>query len=336
MDLDGFLGATHTTSLVVIVDGAVVAERYFAGVSSSDRLLGNSATKSVLVQLVGLAVDAGKLPDLDQPVVDFVPEIASSGYRKVTVRQLLTMTSGTGWQESLREADSHGSQMIAILRDGRGGLRELLAATPDGAGPDSAYSYNTADTLMLDWVRERATGLDFAAHLQILLDVVGAEQAAIVGLDAPGGVALAGGSLAMCARDWARIGQLQLDGTWRGRRVLSKFWVDRSSTPSLPILMPGRLPSTITTHAGFGYQWWPLDGAGRTLTADGMLGQFVYVDRDRRVVVVKTSAWPYEDVWYDRQCRDLSYLGLPLIAKAADRAVRSKPDLIDTPGATGC
>ena len=48
-----------------------------------------------------------------------------------------------------------------------------------------------------------------------------------------------------------------------------------------------------------------------------MRGQFVYVDRPRRTVVVKTSAWPYADPWWDRQCRDLCYLGLPAIAAAA-------------------
>ena len=58
------------------------------------------------------------------------------------------------------------------------------------------------------------------------------------------------------------------------------------------------------------------------MTADGMRGQFVYVDRPRRTVVVKTSAWPYADSWWDRQCRDLSYLALPVIADAAVAAVR--------------
>jgi CubicO group peptidase (beta-lactamase class C family) len=128
---------------------------------------------------------------------------------------------------------------------------------------------------------------------------------------------MAGGSLAATARDWARIGTLQIDGRWRDRQVVSRSWVQASSRPEREFLAPGRLPSTITTHAGFGYHWWPLDPAGEHLTADGMRGQFVYVDRPRRVVVVKTSAWPYEDAWWDRQCRDLCYLALPAIADAA-------------------
>ena len=87
-------------------------------------------------------------------------------------------------------------------------------------------------------------------------------------------------------------------------------------------MAPGRLPSSITTHAGFGYHWWPLDADGVRVTSDGSRGQFGYVDRDLGVAVLKTSLWPYDDFLVDRQQRDLSYLGLPLVAAAA----RTAPD----------
>ncbi len=87
-------------------------------------------------------------------------------------------------------------------------------------------------------------------------------------------------------------------------------------------MAPGRLPSSITTHAGFGYHWWPLDPDGVRVTSDGSRGQFGYVDRDLGVAVLKTSLWPYDDFLVDRQQRDLSYLGLPLVAAAA----RTTPD----------
>jgi hypothetical protein len=193
---------------------------------------------------------------------------------------------------------------------------------PAGDPPGSRYAYCTPDSLALDWARERATGKPFPAALARLWSVLEAERPAVVGLDQPterGGVAMAGGSLAATARDWARIGMLQIDGRWRDRQVISYSWVQASSRPEREFLAPGRLPSTITTHAGFGYHWWPLDPAGEHVMADGMRGQFVYVDRPRRVVVVKTSAWPYDDPWWDRQCRDLCYLALPAIADAATR-----------------
>ncbi|MER5943909.1 serine hydrolase domain-containing protein [Streptomyces sp. NPDC001928] len=310
MDLAEFLSFTHTTALVVVVDDALVHEWYAPGVSPDDCLLGNSATKSALALLVGEAPHL----DVDTPAADYVPELAGSGYEQVTVRQLLTMTTGVDWTEDHRDPTSPASRLVACVREGTGGLRKQVLDIPPGGEPGSWFTYCTADSLVLDWVRERATGLDFATHLSRLWQSLGAERPAVVGLDAHG-VAMAGGALAATARDWARLGRLQIDGSWRGRQLVPYDWVEASSRPSQPFLEPGRLPSTITTHAGFGHHWWPLDRGGRSVTADGMHGQFVYVDRERRVVVVKTSAWPHGDAWADRQYRDLCYLALPAIAE---------------------
>jgi CubicO group peptidase (beta-lactamase class C family) len=319
MDLEEFLAVTTATALVVVVDGTLVHERYLHGTTAEDRLLGNSATKSALALVVGRALDTGQLPGLDTTVTEWVPELADSGYATVNLRQLLTMTSGTDWLENLHDPDSAASRMLRRWRLGEGGLREGLTEIGPGDPPGTRYNYCTPDSLVLDWVRERATGATFAEAVAALWSVIEAEQPAVVGLDAPigeGGIAMAGGSLAATARDWARIGTVQIDGRWGDQQVVSQAWVDASSRPAQDFLAPGRLPSRITTHAGFGSHWWPLDPAGERVMADGMRGQFVYIDRPRRTVVVKTSAWPYEDPWWDRQCRDLSYLALPAIAEA--------------------
>ena len=324
MSLDEFLDRTVTTALVVVTDGVLVHERYFPGTVTGDRLLGYSATKSALALLVGEALDGGRLPGLDTPVTGLIPELGASGYARVTLRQLLTMTSGVGWREDYHDPDSPASRLMRRWREGTGGLRDALLEMPAGAPPGSRYAYCTPDSLVLDWARERATGETFAAALARLWRALEAERPALVGLDQPaerGGVAMAGGSLAATARDWARLGALQIDGRWRGTQLISPGWIQASSAPGQGFLAPGRLPSTITTHAGFGYHWWPLDPAGQRVMADGMRGQFVYVDRLRRAVVVKLSAWPYDDPWADRQCRDLCYLALPAIAEAAAVAV---------------
>jgi CubicO group peptidase (beta-lactamase class C family) len=322
MALQEFLDLTSSTSCVVVVDGVLVHEWYADGVRAQDRLLGNSATKSALALLTGIAVTRGNL-DVDSAVLDHVPELDGGGYQHVTVRQLLTMTTGVGWVEDYRDPDSTASRLIARWRDGVGGIRERLASIPAGDTTGTRYAYCSPDSMVLDWVRERATGRSFPDALAEVWSAVGAEQPAVVGLDGPpetGGVAMAAAALAVSARDWARIGWLQVDGTWRGTTVVEPSWVDASSRPERSFLAPGRLPSTITTHAGFGYHWWPLDADGARVMADGMRGQLVFVDRPRRTVVVKTSAWPYADAWWDRQCRDLCYLALPAIAEAAASA----------------
>lgn len=320
MDVAQFLDMTSTTAFVVVVDGDLVHEWYAEGVGREDRLIGNSATKSALAHLTGVAAGEGSLTNLDAPVCDFVPELAGSGYADVTVRQVLTMTSGVDWVEDYHDPTSPASRFLQRWRQQLGGSRDALTSMPAGDPPGTRYAYCSPDSMVLDWVRERATGMTYPEALAALWATIGAEQPAVVGLDAPedeGGVAIAAGALGATARDWARLGWLQIDGRWRGTPVLDPAWVDASSRPELPFLRPGRLPSRITTHAGFGHHWWPLDDAGRTVMADGMQGQFVYVDRDARAVVVKLSAWPYEDPWWDRQCRDLSYLALPAIAVAA-------------------
>jgi CubicO group peptidase (beta-lactamase class C family) len=319
-----FLEITSATALVVVVDGVLVHEWYADGVAAGDRLLGNSATKSALALLTGIAVSDGRLGDLDAAVRDLLPELAGSGYSDVTVRQVLTMTTGVGWVEDYHDPDSAASRMIGRWRSGLGGIRELITEIPGGDPPGSRYAYCSPDSMVLDWVRERATGQTFAEAWADVWQRIGAERPAVIGLDGPadkGGVAMAAAALAVTARDWARIGWLQVDGRWDGDPVVTEGWVEASSRPERSFLRPGRLPSTITTHAGFGYHWWPLSDDGSRVMADGMRGQFVYVDRPRRTVVVKTSAWPYEDAWWDRQCRDLSYLALPAIAEAAAASV---------------
>ncbi len=325
-DLAGFVEATASTSLLVVVDGVVVHEWYADGLGPADLFLGASMTKSVLAGLVGSAVDTGLL-DLDAAVVEHVPELAGSGYARVSVRQVMTMTTGLDWVEDHRDPTSYASVLREVFATSAGGSRELLTTLPGRHAPGTRYSYCTADSQVLDWVRERATGLTYVDALTALWRDLGMSTDAVVGLDDAvdaGGAAMAGGSLAATSRDWARVGMLQVDGTVGGRRVLSAEWVDESSTPPFEFLRPGRLPSTITTHAGFGLHWWPLDDLGRRVTADGSRGQFTYVDRDARVVVVLTSAWPYDEAT-DRQCRDLSYLALPAIARAAAAADPATP-----------
>lgn len=322
--LEEWLAETHGTSLVVVDRGEVIHEWYADGVSASDLLLGASMSKSALAHLVGVAVRSGAL-GLDDPVPDHVPELADGGYGRCTVRHLLTMTTGVDWVEDHRDPTSLASRLIACFAAGSGDSRELLRQVGAGVAPGTRWEYCTADSQVLDWVRERATGSTYAQALGELWGALGCACDALVATDAPdagsGGVPLAGGGLAATARDWARLGMLQVDGTGEGsQRVLEQEWVDSTCAPPLAFLAPGRLPSSITTHAGFGYHWWPLDRQGRRVTADGSRGQFVYVDRDLEVVVVKTSRWPYDDWLADRQYRDLSYLGLPEVAAAAASA----------------
>ncbi|WP_051218271.1 serine hydrolase domain-containing protein [Nocardioides insulae] len=316
-DLDRWLTETYATSLLVLDRGQVIHEWYAEGLGPQTKFLGASMTKSTLATLVGRAVTAGKL-SLSDPVVDHVPELADSGYARCSVLDVITMTTGVDWVEDHRDPEGPAARLVAAFGS-NAGSRAYLAEIGPKFEPGSQWEYNTADSQVLDWVRERATGLEFVEAMRELWTDLGAEQDAVVALDGQG-VAMAGGGVAATTRDWARVGLLTVDGrvggVADGERLLSEEWVAGDGVPTYPFIAPGRLPSAYTTHAGYSWHWWPLDRAGRVLVADGSHGQFTLVDRDRDVVVVKTSLWPYADAWEDRHYRDLSYLGVQAIADA--------------------
>lgn len=315
-----WLGETSSTSLLVVEGGRVVHEWYADGFGPDTLFLGASMTKSVLAHLVGRAARDDALA-LAHPVTTHVTDLTGSGYDGTTVLDLLTMTTGVDWVEDHRDPDSPASRLLGCFAAGADS-RALLGEVRPGAAPGTRFSYCTADSQVLDWVRERATGRSYAEDVARLWRDLGCTREAAVAVDGTG-VALAGGALAATTRDWAKVALLAVAGlTDHGERLLDPDWVDAAARPAYPFLGVGRLPSGITTHAGFGYHWWPMDDTGRRVTADGSRGQFAAVDRRTGAVVVKTSLWPYEDAWADRQCRDLSYLGLHVLLDAADRPER--------------
>lgn len=311
-----WLDETSTTSLLVLDRGTVVHEWYAPGLGPRTRFLGASMTKSALAHLVGRAVTAGALRVGDE-VCAHVPELRGSGYDGTRVLDVLTMTSGVDWVEDHRDPESLASALLGCFAEG-GDSRALLGRVRPAVAPGTRWSYCTADSQVLDWVRERATGRTFTDDLTRLWADLGGCDDGYVGVDGHG-VALAGGALAATARDWARLGLLAATGSSLDeQRLHDPAWTADATRPAYDFTAPGRLPSTVSGHFGFARHWWPLDVEGRRLAADGSRGQMVAVDRGTGAVVVKTSQWPYGDAWADRHFRDLSYLGLHTLLDALD------------------
>ncbi len=313
--LDAWVAETWSTSLLVLEGGNLTHEWYADGLGPGTLFLGASMSKSVLAHLVGRACRDGVLA-LTDLVTDHVPDLRGSGYDGTSVLDVLTMTSGVDWVEDHRDPDSLASRLLRCFAEGTDS-RGLLAQVRPGVARGTQFSYCTADSQVLDWVREHATGSAYPDEVARLWRDLGCTSDAAVAIDGAG-VALAGGGLAATARDWARVALLAVDGCSEdGERLLEGEWVEAAARPAYPFLAVGRLPSSITTHAGFGYHWWPMDDAGGRVTADGSRGQLACADRRTGVVVVKTSQWPYDEVLVDRQARDLSYLGLHALLDAA-------------------
>ena len=240
---------TSTTSLLVVDGGAVVHDWYAEGLGPDTLFLGASMTKSVLAHLVGRAVRDGALA-LRDAVTAHVPELLGTGYDGTSVLDVITMTTGVDWVEDHRDSESLASQLIGCFSTGADS-RALLRHVRPGVAPGSRFSYNTADSQVLDWVRERATGRAYADDVVRLWSDLGCTRDAVVAVDGAG-VALAGGGLAATSRDWAMVALLAVSGAnEKGEQLLDPDWVYAAARPGYPFLGVGRLPSTAScTRSG--------------------------------------------------------------------------------------
>jgi CubicO group peptidase (beta-lactamase class C family) len=277
----------NTQSVVVVHDGVIVAEWYAPDADEASWAASWSVAKSVTSALIGIAIDDGLIPGVDEPMTTYFPEWEGTTLAQITLRDVLQMESGRAWDEDYDPTSFESSEVIAM------GLTELdqlvfAAAQPMADGP-AAFNYSSGDTMLLSGVIEQATGLSAAEYAQeelfgpLDIDQVEWWQDA------------AGHTLTYCcldttSRDFARFGLLYLrDGVWGDEQVVPSQWVDDSVT------------DTASTYDSYGYQWWLSDdeeeaaGIDPYFAALGHDGQYVYVFPDHDLVVVRNGTYARTD-----------------------------------------
>jgi CubicO group peptidase (beta-lactamase class C family) len=285
--LDDFLNETRVAGLLVIKDGRVVAERYALGHGPDSVWVSFSVAKSVLSLLYGAALQDGSLQSLDDPVTRYLPSLRGSAYDDVTLRHLLQMSSGVAWNEDETDPKSDLARTGRIARTG--GMNDLLAymkRLPRKAPPGTVFNYNTGETNVAGAVLRAATGRTLAQYLsEKIWQPAGMEADAYWLLLRTGDSEFGGCCISATLRDYGRLGLLALRGgvAADGTRVVAREWIAASTTPA-------------PTAPNYGYLWW-IGGGGR-FAASGIFGQYIYVDPERRVVVVTHSLWP---VAYNRE-----------------------------------
>lgn len=294
--LADFLAASATTGLLVARDGTILHEAYFQGYDERSLATSFSVAKSFVGALVGIAVERGHLRTLDDPIDAYVPELAAGGYAGVTIRQLLTMSSGVAWNEDYAALGSDVMQLPLRIFGLRQGVVDVLRRLPRAHAPGSERHYASADALALGLVITRATGMTATAFLEeTIWRPAGMASAAAWTTDLRG-QELTHAFLGATLRDVARFGRLYLN---EGRRdetqVVPADWVAASlrAAGDARVTDTGpAAPSSFGAGLDYGYLWWlPRDGEGDFL-AMGIWGQFLYVHPGHRIVIVKTSTDP--------------------------------------------
>ena len=294
------LNATYTDGFLVAQDGKIVAEIYMNGMERSTLHLSQSVVKSFTSTLVGILAGAGEI-DIERQASDYIPELANCGYRGATVSQVLDMRSGVKFGEDYLAPDSEVAALdrasgwkprrdAADTLSTKGLILTLQQERPHGG----AFLYRSIETEVLGWIVSKVTGQDLATAMSNLLwQPMGAEADGNITIDHEG-TALADGGLSATLRDYARLGQLFVDGGARGgKQIVPESWVMACRTGDVAAFQANATErSQRFPNAAYSKQWWVLDATQGTHSAYGIYGQMVFVDPRRRLVAAKLSSWP--------------------------------------------
>lgn len=280
---DDYIAANNVAGLIVVQDGKVRLERYARGYSRAGRYTSFSVAKSLTSTLVGAAVQDGLIKSVDDPVTRYIPEIAGSGYDGVTVRQILTMTSGVRWNEDYTDPNSDVASMYKDTpKPGVDATVAYLAKLPREAEPGTKWVYKTGETNLIGVLVSRVTGKTLAAYAEEKIWRPFGMEKPLFWMQDAGGQDIGGCCISVSLRDYARIGQFVLaDGVAGGRRVVPEDWFAAATRKQTEIGRPGH---------GYAYQWWTNDDG--SFQAQGIFGQLIYIDPKRKLVIAMSSAWP--------------------------------------------
>jgi CubicO group peptidase (beta-lactamase class C family) len=288
-EAQAWIESRSVTSLLVMQGGKIRYEGYFLGTTADDRRISWSVAKSYLSALLGVLMDEGAIASLEDPVTKYAPKLQGSAYDGVSIRNVLNMASGVTFDEDYLEYDSDINRMGRVVALG-GALDDFTAGLSESfATPGETWAYVSIDTHVVGMVIRGATGRDVAGLMeQKIIEPLGLEQDGYYVTDGEG-VAFVLGGLNFTTRDFARFGQMILQGgEYGGKQVVPADWIARSTAASAP---------TAPGETGYGYQWWiPADAQEGEFFGRGIYGQYLYFDQPRGVLITTTGA--------DRQFRD--------------------------------
>ena len=282
LDIDAYMAGQRSAALLVVHDGKLRLERYGLGFDAGGRWTTFSVAKSITSTLVGAALRDGLIRSMDDKVSDYLPEMKGSAYQDVTLRQLMTMTSGVRWNENYADPDSDVAQFNKYRpEDGVDALVSYMRRLPREAPPGTRWHYSTGETNLVGVLLGRAIGKPLATYLSEKIWVrVGMEQQATWILSRSG-KEISGCCIQAAPRDFARFGLFILNGARvNGRPLVPDGWLAEATSERVGTGQPGR---------GYGYQWWTY--ADGSFAARGIFGQGLFIDPKRRIVIASNANW---------------------------------------------
>ncbi|GGE40376.1 hypothetical protein GCM10007421_13000 [Halopseudomonas oceani] len=283
VDVDAFMTSQHAAALVIVQDGKVRLEKYGLDFGPEGRWTSFSVAKSFTSTLVGAAIQDGYIKSIDDMVSDYIPDLKGSAYDNVTIRQLLTMTSGVAWNEDYADPESDVARFNSHTAEpGVDVTVSYMRQLPAEAEPGTKWVYKTGETNLIGVLASSAANKPLAEYLsEKIWKPFGMQQDATWLLGSTGHE-ISGCCVQAATRDYARFGLFMLaGGIAGGEQVLPDGWIEQATTKQVDIGRPG---------AGYGYQWWTLDDGA--YIAQGIFGQGIFIDPKRQLVIASNGNWP--------------------------------------------
>ena len=282
LDLDAYLAGQRSAALLIVHDGKLRLERYGLGFDAAGRWTSFSVAKSITSTLVGAALRDGAIRSMDDKVSDYIPAMKGSAYDDVSIRQLLTMTSGVGWNEDYADPNSDVARFNNHQpEDGVDALVSYLRALPREVPAGTRWNYSTGETNLVGILLGEAVKKPLAQYLSEKVWIpAGMEQQATWILSKTGRE-ISGCCIQAASRDFARFGLFVLGGAKvGGQAIVPDGWLEQATSKQADIGRPGR---------GYGYQWWTY--ADGSFAARGIFGQGIFIDPKRKLVIASNANW---------------------------------------------
>lgn len=282
IDIETYMAGQRSAGLVVLHNGKLRLERYGLDFDKDGRWTSFSVAKSFTSTLVGAALRDGYIKSMDDKVSDYIPDMKGSAYDDVSVRQLLTMTSGVRWNEDYADPNADVAKFNNHKpEDGVDALVSYMRKLPRDVPAGTRWLYSTGETNLVGILVSQATKKPLADYLaEKVWQPAGMEHQA-TWLLSKTGKEISGCCIQAATQDFARFGQFILNGAQvNGQSIVPDGWLQEATTRRTTINQPGR---------GYGYQWWTYDDG--TFAARGIFGQGIFIDPQRKIVIASNANW---------------------------------------------
>jgi len=277
-ELNHEMESLGTVGLLMVKNNQIVFERYWDGYSDTSKSGSFSMAKSITSLLIGAAIHDGLIKSVDQPVSDFLPEFKEGEKAKVKIVDVLTMSSGSDWDESYANPLSVTTELYYGSDVHKTATGVKIVNTPG-----TLHRYKSGDTQLLGLILEKATGKTLSQYAaEKLWQPLGAEHDALWSTDHDGGNEKAYCCFNSNVRDFARIGKLMLDsGKIDGVPVIDSAYFANS-------IKPCNIPDVSGAPCKYyGYQWWIDPEHQDIFYARGILGQYIIVIPKKNTIIVR-------------------------------------------------